>query len=105
MLYAAGTTAAACCLLRHLPTSIVDDLLDDTTNVTVLLGVVVDTQLGRSLVVLGVSGEDTTALSLSSNDPTHCVEVIKVGGGKDLMVRRARDSRLRDGEPHRDSQC
>lgn len=48
-----------------------DDLLNHTSDVTVALGVVVDTQLGRSLVVLGVSGEDATALSLSSNDPTH----------------------------------
>ncbi len=49
-----------------------DDLLDNTSDVTVALGVVVNAELGRSLVVLGVSGEDTTALSLSSNDPTHC---------------------------------
>lgn len=49
-----------------------DDLLDNTSDVTVALGVVVNTELGGSLVVLGVSGEDTTALSLSSNDPTHC---------------------------------
>ena len=59
-------------LKRHLPTGIVDNLLDNTSDVTVALGVVVDTQLGGSLVVLGVSGEDTTALSLSSNDTTHC---------------------------------
>lgn len=57
--------------VEYSPTSIVDNLLNNTSNVSVALGVVVDTQLGRSLVVLGVSGEDTTALSLSSNDPTH----------------------------------
>lgn len=69
-----GASAAEWLLLikRHLPTSVVDDLLDNTSDVTVALGVVVDTELGGGLVVLGVSGEDTTALSLSSNDPTHC---------------------------------
>lgn len=69
-----GTAAAvidACLLQRYLPTGVVDDLLDNTSDVTVALGVVVDTELGGSLVVLGVSGEDTAALTLSSNDTTH----------------------------------
>lgn len=57
---------------QYLPTSVVDDLLDDTSDVTVALGVVVNAELGGGLVVLGVSGEDTTALTLSSNDTTHC---------------------------------
>lgn len=72
MLLMCDGCCSLCLLERYLPTSVVDDLLNNTADVTVALSVVVDTELGGSLVVLGVSGEDTTALSLSSNDPTHC---------------------------------
>jgi hypothetical protein len=49
-------------------TSVVDDVLDDTPDVTVSLGEVQRPQLGRVLPVVGVGLEDTTALSLVSDD-------------------------------------
>lgn len=49
-------------------TSVVDDVLDDTPDVTISLGEVQRPQLGRVLPVVGVGLEDTTALSLVSDD-------------------------------------
>jgi hypothetical protein len=53
-------------------TGIVDDLTDDSTDVTVTLGKVESTELGGTLTVLGVSLEDASmALALSTNNTTH----------------------------------
>ena len=49
-------------------TSVVDDVLDDTSNVSVSLGEVESPQSSRVLPVVGVGLEDTTALSLVSDD-------------------------------------
>ena len=45
-----------------------DDVLDDTTDVAVLLGKVNVPQARGGLVVVGVGLEDTTRLPLSTND-------------------------------------
>lgn len=58
----------ACC--KYSPTSVVDDLLDDTTDVPVSLRVVVVPELGWVLVQVGVGLEDPTGLSLRANDTT-----------------------------------
>lgn len=50
------------------PTSVVDDLANNTTDVTVLLGKVEVTETGGVLVVVGVGLEDTTRLPLGTND-------------------------------------
>lgn len=49
-------------------TGVVDDVLDDTSDVTVSLGEVESPQSSRVLPVVGVGLEDTTALSLVSDD-------------------------------------
>lgn len=49
-------------------TGVVDDVLDDTSDVTVSLGEVEGPQSSRVLPVVGVGLEDTTALSLVSDD-------------------------------------
>jgi hypothetical protein len=46
----------------------VDDVLDNTTDVTVLLGEVEGTEPGRVLAVVGVGLEDPTRLSLVTNN-------------------------------------
>lgn len=48
----------------YAPTRVVDDVLDNTTDVTVLLSEVQSTKPGRVLAVAGVGLEDTTRLSL-----------------------------------------
>lgn len=45
-----------------------DDVLDNTTDVTVLLGEVEGTKPGRVLAVVGVGLEDPTRLSLVTNN-------------------------------------
>lgn len=49
-----------------------NDLPDNTPDVTVLLGEVQVPQLGRSLVVVGVGLEDTPGLPLGSDDSLRC---------------------------------
>jgi len=57
---------------RSTTTRIVDDLLDETLQVTVSLGEIVDAMSSRSLSVFVVALEDGTfTLSLSSNNTTH----------------------------------
>lgn len=51
--------------------SVVDDVLDNTPDVTVLLGEVDVPQPGRGLVVVRVGLEDPARLSLCSDDSTH----------------------------------
>jgi hypothetical protein len=53
-------------------TGVVDDVLDDTSDVTVSLGEVQRPQSSRVLPVVGVGLEDTTALSLVSDDSLLC---------------------------------
>jgi hypothetical protein len=53
---------------RSTSTGVVDDVLDDTSDVTVSLGEVQRPQSGRVLPVVSVGLEDTTALSLVSDD-------------------------------------
>lgn len=53
------------------PASVVDDLADNTTDVTVLLGKVEVTETRGVLVVVGVGLEDTTRLPLGTNDTLH----------------------------------
>jgi hypothetical protein len=53
---------------NNAPSGIVDDLPNNTPNVTVLLGEVQVPQLGRVLVEVGVGSEDTPGLSLGSDD-------------------------------------
>jgi hypothetical protein len=49
----------------------VDNLLDDTTNVTVTLGVIEVSELGSSLSQTGMRGEDrASTLSLIANNTT-----------------------------------
>lgn len=50
-----------------LPARVVDNLLDNTTDVSVLLGVVQVSELGRCLVQVGVALENPTILSLTAN--------------------------------------
>lgn len=50
------------------PAGVVDNVLDNTPDVAVLLGKVVGPQLGRGLVVVGVSPENTTRLPLGTDD-------------------------------------
>jgi hypothetical protein len=52
-------------------TGVVDDLLDDTANVAVTFSIVERSQLGGSLTVSCVGLEDSSRLSLSTNDATH----------------------------------
>lgn len=52
----------------HSPSSVVDDLLDNTTNVTVSLGEVVVTETSWVLVQVRVGLEDTTVLPLRANN-------------------------------------
>lgn len=49
---------------RYSPSSIVDDLLHNAANVSIALSVVVVTEPGRRLVVVGVGLEDSTGLPL-----------------------------------------
>lgn len=54
-------------------TGVMDDLLDNTSDVSVSLGVVEISELSSALSEPGVGGEDrTSTLSLVSNDTTHC---------------------------------
>ena len=53
---------------QHAPSRIVDDLPNNTPDVTVLLSEVQVPQLGRVLVEIGVGSEDTPGLSLGSDD-------------------------------------
>jgi len=51
---------------------VVDDLLDETLDIAVTFGVVEATELGGSLTMLGLSGEDASStLSLTADDTTH----------------------------------
>ena len=52
-------------------TGVVDDVLHDTTNVTIALGKVEVTQTGGVLVVVGVRFEDGMGAPLCPNNPTH----------------------------------
>ncbi|QBM89397.1 hypothetical protein METSCH_D04680 [Metschnikowia aff. pulcherrima] len=57
---------------RSTSTGIVDDLLHDTTDVTMTLGVVQGSQLGSALSQSGVSSENgASTLSLVTNNSTH----------------------------------
>jgi len=57
---------------RSTTTRVVDNRLDDTTNVTVAFGIVQSTELGGSLTTLYVGLEDTSStLTLSTNNTTH----------------------------------
>lgn len=54
-------------------TGVMDDLSDNSSDVSVSLGVVEISELGSALSEPGVGGEDrTSTLSLVSNDTTHC---------------------------------
>lgn len=55
---------------RSTTASVVDDLLDYTTDVAVTLSIVVSTELGWGLVVVGVRLENTTVFTLRSDDST-----------------------------------
>jgi len=52
-------------------TGIVDNLLDDSTNVTGTLGEIEGAQLGGTLSQTSVRLEDSSRLTLSTNDTTH----------------------------------
>jgi len=54
-------------------TSVVNDLLNDATDVAVALSKVEDTETRRRLVVVGVRTEDGVRATLSPNNPTHCL--------------------------------
>lgn len=57
---------------RRTAASVVDNLLDDTTNVSMALSEIVSAELGRSLVEASVRGEDRAAtLPLVANNTTH----------------------------------
>jgi hypothetical protein len=53
---------------QHSPTSVVDDVLDNSSNVSVLLGKVKGPELGRVLPVVGVGLEDPAGFTLVPND-------------------------------------
>jgi len=54
-------------------TGVVDDVLDDTLDVSVTLGEIELAELGCSLTLAGVGPEDaSTTPSLSANDSAHC---------------------------------
>jgi len=56
---------------RSTTTGVVDDVLDNALDVAVLFGVVLVSELGRTLTVVGVSLEDATGtLTLSTDDST-----------------------------------
>lgn len=52
---------------------VVDDLFDETSGVTVTLGVVESSELGSTLSQTGVGLENGTVLSLRSDNTTHCL--------------------------------
>jgi hypothetical protein len=52
----------------HEPSSVVDDVLDNTTDVTVLLGKVESTETGGGLAVGSVRLEDPSGLPLVADD-------------------------------------
>jgi len=56
---------------RSTTTGVVDDFLDDTANIAVALSIIERSQLGSTLTVSGVRLEDSSRLSLSTNDATH----------------------------------
>lgn len=51
-----------------LPSGVVDDLLDETTNVAVALSEVEGAELGRGDTVVRVRTEDSAALTLVADD-------------------------------------
>ena len=56
---------------RRTTSRVVDDVLHDTADVAVFLGIVGRTQAARTLAVLGVGGEDgATTLALTTDDTT-----------------------------------
>lgn len=62
---------------RSTSTSVVDDLLDDTSDVSISLSEVVVSELGWVLVQVGVGLEDTTRLSLRTNNTTPAGDEMK----------------------------
>ncbi len=53
---------------RDLPTGIMDDILDNTADVTILLGEIEAPKTGWAFVVVSVGLKDPTGLSLGSDD-------------------------------------
>ena len=70
---------------------VVDDLLDEATDVTVALGEVEGAELGGTLPVVGVSLEDSSALTLVANDceSTGRKSAAEVGGECKRALGRA----------------
>lgn len=63
---------------RSTATGVVNDLLDDSTNVSVALGEVESAQLSSTLAQAGVRGEDgSSTLSLITNDATYYMSVFR----------------------------
>lgn len=56
--------------------SVVNDLLYDSTNISVTLSEIEGTELCGVLVVVGVRFEDSVRSPLSPDNPTHCVLVV-----------------------------
>lgn len=77
----AHTTTSSFLLIKYSPSSIVDDLFYNTANVTISLCEIEVAQFSRSLVVMSVASENTTALSLRTNDTTHIEKFLKVMTG------------------------
>lgn len=64
-------------------TGVMDNLLDNTSDVSVSLGVIEISELGSTLSQTGVGGEDgASTLSLVSNDTTHVVVIWLYWGKK-----------------------
>jgi hypothetical protein len=59
----------------------VDDLLDETTDVTVALGKVKGTELGGRDTVVGVRAEDSAALTLVADDFASATGTLEGRGG------------------------
>lgn len=76
------------------PSGVVDDVLDNTTDVTVLLGEVESTESRGGLVQVRVRLEDTSGLSLVLDDTLREVKGGKVVRGRPRGGKRALRARL-----------